>query len=134
MPTCAAETFIEPTFASLAAQTYPYLEFLIADDASSDRTPEICRLFAEVRPVWKFVRQEVRRGWTRSASWMMSQTDGDCYFVALYDEPIRPAYVSRLVDAPVASPRAVLALRIVPSRTLSRDPGVAELVSRGSDC
>ncbi|WP_367161989.1 glycosyltransferase, partial [Methylibium sp.] len=36
MPTYKAETFIEPTLQSLAAQTYANLQVLISDDASPD--------------------------------------------------------------------------------------------------
>ena len=43
LPARNAESFIEPVLESLAAQTYPNLEVLISDDASTDRTAEICR-------------------------------------------------------------------------------------------
>jgi glycosyltransferase involved in cell wall biosynthesis len=109
MPTWNGETFIEPTLESLAAQTYPNLEVLISDDASTDRTPEICGRFAATQPRWRFMRQEVRRGWTGNVSALLQQAEGDYFFFAFHDDPLKPTYVSRLVEALRANPQAVLA-------------------------
>ena len=45
-PTWNSAEFIERTLESLRAQTYPRLEVLISDDASTDSTPTICERFA----------------------------------------------------------------------------------------
>jgi glycosyltransferase involved in cell wall biosynthesis len=109
MPTWNGETFIEPTLESLVAQTYPHLEVLISDDASTDRTPEICGRFAAAQPGWRFIRQEVRRGWTGNVTALLQQAEGDYFFFAFHDDPLKLTYVSRLVEALTANPRAVLA-------------------------
>lgn len=109
MPTWNGEAFIEPTLESLAAQVYPHLDVLISDDASTDRTPEICRRFSAAQPRWRFTRQQVRRGWTGNATWLLQQADGDYFFFAFHDDPLKSTYVSRLVEALAANPRAVLA-------------------------
>jgi glycosyltransferase involved in cell wall biosynthesis len=109
MPTWNAATFIEPVLESLAAQTYPNLQVLISDDASTDRTPEICGRFAAAQSRWRFIGQEVRRGWTGNVTALLQQAEGDYFFFAFHDDPVRPTYVSRLVEALTANPDAVLA-------------------------
>jgi len=109
MPTWNAATFIEPVLESLAAQTYPNLQVLISDDASTDRTPEICGRFAAAQSWWRFTRHEVRRGWTGNVTALLQQAEGDYFFFAFHDDPVRPTYVSRLVEALTANPDAVLA-------------------------
>lgn len=109
MPTWNAEPFIERTLESLVAQTYPHLDVLISDDASTDGTPAICRQFAASQPRWRFIRQEVRRGWTGNVTTLLRQAEGDFFFFAFHDDPLKPTYVSRLAEALAGNPQAVLA-------------------------
>jgi glycosyltransferase involved in cell wall biosynthesis len=109
MPTWNAEAFIEATLASLAAQTYENLEVLISDDSSTDRTPEICERFAASHPRCRFIRQDSRRGWTGNVTALLHLAEGDYFFFAFHDDPLKPAYVSRLVDALGQNRQAVLA-------------------------
>jgi glycosyltransferase involved in cell wall biosynthesis len=99
MPTWNAEAFIEATLASLDAQTYQNLEVLISDDSSTDRTTEICERFAASRPRCRFIRQGARRGWTGNVTALLHEAEGDYFFFAFHDDPLKPAYVSRLVEA-----------------------------------
>ena len=135
IPTWNAETFIEPTLASLAAQTYPHLDILISDDASTDRTPEICERFAASHPRCRMMRQEARRGWTGNVTELLHVAEGDFFFFAFHDDPLSPTYVERLVEALTANPRAVLAFSDVAVGTGTRSylelERVDERVERG---
>ncbi|MGC1818119.1 MAG: glycosyltransferase family 2 protein, partial [Casimicrobiaceae bacterium] len=90
MPTWNAESFLERTLESLAAQTYPHLDILISDDASTDRTPEICARFAATHPRCRVMRQELRRGWTGNATRLLQVAEGDYLFFAFHDDPLSP--------------------------------------------
>jgi glycosyltransferase involved in cell wall biosynthesis len=109
MPAWNSEKFIEETLQSLAAQTYTNLELLISDDASSDRTAEICQEFARTHARVRYVRQPRRLGWIGNVNSLLQIARGDYFFFAFHDDPLKPTYVERLVDALERHPHAVLA-------------------------
>ena len=109
MPAWNAEAFIVPVLESLAAQTYGNLEVLISDDASTDRTPEICATFAASHPNFTLIRQPTNLGWIGNVNALLRHAQGDCFFFAFHDDLLRPSYVERLAGALAGNPRAVLA-------------------------
>jgi glycosyltransferase involved in cell wall biosynthesis len=109
MPAWNAEAFIVPVLESLAAQTYRHLEVLISDDASTDRTPEICATFAARHPNFTLIRQRTNLGWIGNVNALLRHAQGDCFFFAFHDDLLRPHYVERLAVALASHPRAVLA-------------------------
>ena len=46
MPVFNGEQFVEASIRSILDQTYPHFELIISDNASTDRTPEICQDYA----------------------------------------------------------------------------------------
>src|SRR5262245_53440235 len=46
LPVYNGQAFLEPAIASLLAQTFEDFELVLVDNASTDRTTEICRGFA----------------------------------------------------------------------------------------
>lgn len=109
MPVWNAEPFIVETLESVAAQTYPNLEVLISDDASTDGTAAICERFAAGDARFRVVRQPTRRGWVGNANFLLDAARGDYFFFAFHDDPLCPTYVERLVKALEDQPAAVLA-------------------------
>jgi glycosyltransferase involved in cell wall biosynthesis len=109
VPCYNAEGFIERTFDSLAAQTWPNLEILIGDDASTDATLRLCEAFAAGRPNVRIVRRDDNLGWLRNTNDLMARAGGELMFFAFHDDVIAPTYVERLVGALRHNPRAVLA-------------------------
>jgi glycosyltransferase involved in cell wall biosynthesis len=109
MPTYRCEGFVEATLQSLAAQTYPNLRVIVADDASPDASFELCRRFAEGRPQFAVHRQPRNLGWIGNANWLLERAGADYVFFAFHDDPLEPGYVQALVEALERSPEAVLA-------------------------
>jgi glycosyltransferase involved in cell wall biosynthesis len=109
LPAWNAAAFIEPVLRSLDAQTYPNLQVLVSDDASTDDTAAVCERYAQARPRFVVHRQAANRGWIGNVNWLLQHADGDCFFFAFHDDPLEPTYVERLVDALEAAPDAVLA-------------------------
>jgi glycosyltransferase involved in cell wall biosynthesis len=109
MPAWNSEKCIEETLQSLAAQTYANLELLISDDASSDGTAAICQEFARTHARVRYVRQPRRLGWIGNVNSLLHIARGDYFFFAFHDDPLKPSYVERLVDALERHPDAVLA-------------------------
>jgi glycosyltransferase involved in cell wall biosynthesis len=109
MPAWNASAFIEPVLASLAAQDYPNLEVLISVDQSPDATADVCERFAADHPNVRVIRQPARLGWLANANFTLREARGTYAFFAFHDDPLQPAYVTKLVAALEAHPDAILA-------------------------
>lgn len=109
LPTRNAEAFIGRTLESLARQTYPNFQVLISDDASTDRTVEICARMEQSDPRFTLIRQPARLGWIGNSNALMREARGDFLFFAFHDDFVHPTYVARLVAELNANPQAVLA-------------------------
>ena len=129
MPTWNAAAFVEPVLRSLDAQTYPDLQVLISDDASSDATAALCERFARDRPRFTVHRQARNRGWIGNVNWLLKHAEGEYLFFAFHDDPLEPSYVERLVAALEAAPDAVLAFSDI---TIDLRGGAQNLVTQWS--
>jgi glycosyltransferase involved in cell wall biosynthesis len=109
MPAWEAVSFVGPVLESLAAQTYENLEVLISVDLSNDKTAELCEQFAAGRPNFRVIRQAVRLGWIDNCRTLIRLAEGEYLFFAFHDDPLKPAYVGRLVEALERNPGAVVA-------------------------
>lgn len=122
MPAWNAETFIVPVLESLDAQTYPNLQILISDDASTDRTAKICEEFEARHANFRLVRQPRNLGWIRNVNALLSKAEGEYFFFAFHDDLLRPSYVECLVDALDSNPRAVLAFSDMIRKVVAAEP------------
>jgi len=61
-PTYNHEKFIKYCFKSVLRQTYTNWEMIVVDDASSDKTPEIIRLYAKKDKRIKFILHKINYG------------------------------------------------------------------------
>jgi glycosyltransferase involved in cell wall biosynthesis len=109
MPACNGAAFIEATLASLRAQTYPALEVVISDDASTDGTAAICAAAVRGDARFRLLRQPARRGWIGNSNALLAASDAPLCFFAFHDDPLDPTYVMRLAVALAANANAVLA-------------------------
>lgn len=109
VPTYNAAEFVERTLEGLAAQTYPDLEILIGDDASTDATPAIVRRFADAHPNVRLILRDTNMGWLASTNDLMRRRTGEFMFFMPHDDLVEPTYVERLVAALEAHPEAILA-------------------------
>lgn len=108
LPAYNAERFIARTLDSLAAQTWPNFEIIIADDASTDGTLAIIEAFAASRPHVQVIARERNLGWVANCNALMAEARGDMMLFAFHDDTIAPTYVERLATALVAHPDAIL--------------------------
>jgi glycosyltransferase involved in cell wall biosynthesis len=129
MPAWNAESFILPVLESLAAQTYPNLQILISDDASTDRTAEICEEFEASHANFRLIRQPRNLGWIGNVNALLSKAEGEYFFFAFHDDLLRPRYVERLADALDSNPRAVLAFSDMIRRVVAADPAPDDIVA-----
>jgi len=116
MPTWNAESFVAETLRALAAQTYPNIEIVISDDASTDQTVSVCKEVVSGDRRFRIFRQNDRRGWIGNTNLLLGLAQGDYCFFAFHDDPLEPTYVARLVEALETNTDAVLAFPDVYSR------------------
>src|SRR3954453_6455333 len=108
VPCFNAEEFISGTLDSLAAQSWPNMEILIADDCSSDDTVHIVSEFAQGRYNVRLVLRDQNMGWLGNSNDLMAQAKGELMFFAFHDDIVAPGYVEKLVEALRDNPQAVL--------------------------
>lgn len=109
VPTWRAEAFIAGTLDALAAQSWPNLEILVADDASPDATAEICERYAARDARVRVLRRPRNLGWIGNVNALLREARGDYLFFAFHDDLPAPDYVERCVAALEANPRAIIA-------------------------
>ena len=141
VPAWQAADFIAETLASLAAQTWPNLEILIAVDQSSDTTADLCRTFAAAHPNVRVHEHPVRLGWVGNSNWLLHEARGDYLFFAFHDDVLAPTYVEVLAEALRARPEAILTFsdmettlqdgRVALSTTYTALEGLSSPVDRG---
>jgi glycosyltransferase involved in cell wall biosynthesis len=109
LPAWNAAGFIAPVLDALAAQTHPDFHVLISDDASTDRTAEICAEFATRHPNFRLIRQPRNLGWVGNVNALLREADADYCFFAFHDDVPRPCYAERLAAALDGNPRTTVA-------------------------
>ena len=112
IPAYNAANFIESTLDGLAAQQYPNFEIWICDDASTDRTSEICEKFAFKDHRFKVIKNKKNLGWFRTSEnlWIEASRNSDYCFINPHDDYSLPGYISSLVTILEENPGATLAI------------------------
>jgi len=84
LPVCNGERYVGETIASVLSQSYRDFEFLIIDDGSTDRTPEILQDFAQRDDRVRVLRQEnrgvghtIQRGLVEARGRLIAQIGAD---------------------------------------------------------
>ncbi|HET6520683.1 MAG TPA: glycosyltransferase [Geminicoccaceae bacterium] len=103
------ERFIAATIESILAQTYTDFELVIADDASTDATEEICRRYAARDSRVRYHRNQRNLGAAPNFNHVFELAGPSRYFKwSAHDDLITPDYLERCVAALDGDPDAVL--------------------------
>lgn len=122
LPVFNGERFFRPCIESLLAQTYPHVEIIISDNASTDATPTICAEFARRNERIRYVRAEENRGAAWNHNRVIELARGELFKWVGADDVLAPEYVDACVTALRNRPDAVLAY---PKTILIDDEGQA---------
>lgn len=109
LPVYNGERFVGTAIESILAQTYKDFELIISDNASSDRTPEICEEFARRDARVKYVRQEINVGAKANFNRVFEYAGGEYFKWVAADDVCGPRYLELTVQALDRDPQAVLA-------------------------
>jgi glycosyltransferase involved in cell wall biosynthesis len=109
IPLYNAERFLRPALEAAAAQTFTDFEVVISDNASTDRTPDICREFAARDSRFRFYQNERNLGAAYNFNRVFELSRAPLFRWAAYDDLMGPRALEVCVEALRRNPDAILA-------------------------
>lgn len=109
LPVYNGEEFLEKALDSLLAQTFQDFEIVICDNASSDRTEEICRGYAERDGRIRYHRNENNIGSHGNFIRALELCTAPYFRWVPHDDAYEPTCLEKCVDALDDNPDAILA-------------------------
>ncbi len=109
MPVYNGERFLRDALDSLLSQSYEDFELLIADNASTDATEEICRSYTAGDDRIRYIRNRENYGAVNNFNGVFRLTHGRYFKWAAYDDLCAPEFLSRCVEVLEGDPGVVLA-------------------------
>lgn len=107
------EKFIREAIDSILAQTYPDFELIISDNASTDKTEEICRGYATKDNRIRYSRNETNIGGANNENLTFRFSRGKYFRWAAHDDVCAPELISRCVEMLDRSPSVVLCYAMI---------------------
>jgi glycosyltransferase involved in cell wall biosynthesis len=108
MPVYNAERYLEQAIESILAQTLDSFELIICDNASSDRTEQMCRAYASRDRRIKYHRNETNLGAAPNFNRTFELASARYFKWAPYDDAIDPDYLRACVNVLDDNPDVVL--------------------------
>lgn len=108
MPVFNGEEFIAEAIESLLNQSFTDFELLIADNASTDRTPEICQEFAARDSRIRWMPSPVNRGAAWNFNRLFFESTGEYFKWSAADDICAPTLLQKCVDVLDNDPDVVL--------------------------
>ncbi|MBF9131037.1 glycosyltransferase family 2 protein [Plantactinospora sp. S1510] len=110
VPLYNAERYLESCLDALLAQDYPDFEIIVSDNASTDRTWEICQTYAAKDARIRLYRNPRNFGGHVNYTRVVELARGELFKWVAYDDVCLPSYLRTCVAAlDAAGPQAVLA-------------------------
>ncbi|MDP8932273.1 MAG: glycosyltransferase [Actinomycetota bacterium] len=109
VPVLNGERYLEEAISSILAQDYTDFELLISDNASTDRTQEICHNFLHQDARVRYERQPENRGAAWNFNHVFTLSRGEYFKWAAGDDVLAPGFLGRCVAALDAEPAVVVA-------------------------
>jgi len=98
LPVYNGADYLEEALASILAQTFTDFELIISDNASTDRTADICRDFAARDSRIVYHRQPKNLGACRNYDLTFHMSRGEYFKWAAHDDLLAPTFLERHVE------------------------------------
>ncbi|MCW3997063.1 MAG: glycosyltransferase family 2 protein [Candidatus Bathyarchaeota archaeon] len=98
MPVFNGEKYLEETIDSILVQTFTDFELIISDNASTDRTQQICLDYARRDRRVCYYRNEKNLGGPNNYNRVFELSSGEYFKWAAYDDLIAPEYLRMCVN------------------------------------
>ena len=109
MPVFNGEKFLEAAIQSILAQTFSDFELIISDNASTDRTAEICAAYAAKDNRIRYSRNEVNLGAAKNFNSVFDLSSGEYFKWAAVDDLIESEFLAQCVDVLDKDPTVAIA-------------------------
>ena len=109
VPTFNRAAALERCLESARAQSYPEIEIVVCDNASTDGTEAVVARTLAGHPRARYVRHETNLGALANFRFGLDEADGDYFMWLADDDWLDPDFVERCVEALRGDSRAVLA-------------------------
>ena len=98
LPVYNAQTHLRQSLDSILTQSFEDFELIISDNASTDKTREICREYADKDPRIRFYSQEINRGAAFNMNRVVELSRGKYFKLAADDDICGPDYLKHCVE------------------------------------
>src|SRR5512141_2931759 len=98
LPVYNGEKYLELTIKSILAQSFTDFELIIADNASTDRTQEICQIYAARDRRIRYLRNEQNLGAAPNHNRVFQLSSGEYFKWSGYDDLIKPDFLAKCID------------------------------------
>ncbi len=102
------EEYLEEAVDSILAQTYTNFELIISDNASTDRTQEICLKYVERDPRVRYFRNETNIGGANNHNRTFELARGQYFRWAAHDDICGPELIEKCVEVLDQNPSVVV--------------------------
>lgn len=101
--------FIEESVDSVLTQTFSDFELIISDNRSTDRSPQICEMYAQKDPRIRFLQQSENIGAARNFNFLFKESSGKYFKWAASDDLLDREYLDLCIGVLERDPSVVLA-------------------------
>lgn len=108
MPVYNAGKYLQKTVDALLSQSYENFELILSDNASTDNTEEICRIYARTDHRIRYYRSEMNMGAAWNFNYVFGLSVGEYFKWAAADDLCAPELLQRCVDVLECHPEVVV--------------------------
>ncbi len=108
LPVYNGEPYLRDAIQSILSQSYPNIELIICDNASTDGTQEICSAIAATQPHVRYHRNQDNMGAAYNYNLTFSLSHGIFFKWASADDLISPLFIESCLEELQKKPNAVL--------------------------
>jgi glycosyltransferase involved in cell wall biosynthesis len=108
LPVYNGENFLKEALDSILTQTFEDFELIISDNASTDKTEEICREYAARDQRIRYYRNEQNMGAARNYNRVLELSRGKYFKWASDDDLCAPEFLERCVEVLEQKPSVIL--------------------------
>lgn len=103
------ENYLREALDSLLSQTFTDFELIISDNASTDKTADICRAYAEQDARIRYHRNARNLGGAVNMNLTIQMARGQYFKLAAHDDTCAPEFLARCVEVLDRDPSVILA-------------------------
>lgn len=98
LPVYNGENYLSEALESILKQTFTDFELIISDNASTDRTQEICERYAAQDERITYTRMEKNVGAAKNYNILINHARGDYFKWAAHDDLLDPVFLERCIE------------------------------------